>query len=111
MNWEPEYGFCAYNETDAVALAKTLEALRRRLCCYGGGNRCDCKYGLTVADDVEVPQFGGFEDSTKGIRQKRYNFNTKQQEVMPITGGSEATGCPELREIIHRLLHRDAPLI
>lgn len=87
--WEPLYGFCAYNETDKVALAKTLEAVRRQICAYGGGNTCDCKYGLSVKESVPT-----FED--------RQGFN-----IGGTIGGSEQTGCPELREIINRLLHRD----
>lgn len=89
--WEPSYGFCATNEHDRVELAMTLEALRRQVCCYGGGNRCDCKYGLRPDLGADVQEFGV-------IGSKTY-------------GNSEQTGCPELREIIHRLLHRDQPLI
>lgn len=81
--WEPRYGFCAINKTDNVALAKALEDVRRRVCAYGGGPTCDCKYGLTVED-------------------KPFNVG----EVIRGYNGSEKTGCPELREMIHRLLHR-----
>ena len=90
--WEPSYGFCAGNETDRVALAMTLEALRRQVCCYGGGNRCDCKYGLRVERGAVLKDFG-----IEGTGVHMSN--------------SEQTGCPELRELIHRLLHRDVPLI
>lgn len=79
IDWEPSYGFCAFNTNDNVKLAEALEVVRRRVCAYNMGLRdgdvhCDCKYGATV--------------------------NEKQ---FP---GSESTGCPELREIINRLLHR-----
>jgi len=103
--WEPAYGFCATNEHDRVALAMTLEALRRRVCSYGGGNRCDCKYGLRVDRGAVVHEFGITPPEgtpTDRARSMRYS-GTK--------GNSEQTGCPELREIIHRLLHRDQPLI
>lgn len=40
--WEPDYGFTMI---DRVALAAALEAVRRRVCAYGGYGRCDCKYG------------------------------------------------------------------
>jgi hypothetical protein len=76
-DWEPAYGFCASNRNSNEDLARTLEAIRRRVCAYNMGIRnedvrCDCKYGLT------------FDSSRRG---------------------SEETGCPELRELIHRLLH------
>lgn len=110
--WEPgSYGFCAYNETERKALAQTLEALRRRVCAYGGGTRCDCKYGLTVADDVKVERAGAFGTSDNGIRVTRFDSKTRQHVEVEDRGASEQTGCPELREIIHRLLHRDVPLI
>lgn len=92
--WEPSYGFCASNETDRMALAMTLEQLRRQVCCYGGGNRCDCKYGLRVERGAVLNEFG-----------------VKNPEGTARSAGSEQTGCPELREIIHSLLHRDQPLI
>ena len=100
--WEPDYGFCAMNETDRVALAMTLEALRRQVCCYGGGNRCDCKYGLRVERGAELLQFG-----VRAADGSDKRFNGRGVTM----GNSEQTGCPELREIIHRLLHRDQPLI
>lgn len=40
--WEPDYGFIM---TDQVGLAAALEAVRRRICAYGGREHCDCKYG------------------------------------------------------------------
>lgn len=99
--WEPSYGFCAMNETDRVALAMTLEAIRRQVCCYGGGNRCDCKYGLRVERGAQLQEFG--VAPAEGERSIAYRGIRM--------GSSEQTGCPELREIIHRLLHRDVPLI
>ena len=108
--WEPAYGFCAYNEHDRVALAKTLEALRRQVCAYGGGDRCDCKYGLTVDDSIKPGTFG-FGVADKGIRGTRYDSKTNSHVMTDKVAHSEQTGCPELREIIHRLLHRDQPLI
>jgi hypothetical protein len=98
--WEPSYGFCASNETDTVALAMTLEALRRRICAYGGGNRCDCKYGLRVERGAVLREFG----VTKG--DDKFDFAYRGVTAY----NSEQTGCPELREMIHRLLHRDTPL-
>jgi hypothetical protein len=59
--------------TDNEVLAKALEDIRRRICCYGGGTRCDCKYGRDVT----------------AARQH-----------------SEASGCPEMIEVINRLMHR-----
>lgn len=72
LEWEPNYGFIAYNVHPNEELAAALEAVRRRICGYGG-NRCDCKYGLRPDDRPRT---------------------------------SEATGCPELTEVINRLLHR-----
>lgn len=95
--WEPSYGFCAYNETDNVTLAKTLEAIRRMLCCYGGGSRCDCKYGLTVNEDLTPVEFGFVDSNGVGVNR----FTAKYT-----VGNSEQVGCPELREVINRLLHR-----
>ena len=107
--WEPSYGFCATNETERKSLAMTLEALRRQVCAYGGGEHCDCKYGLTV--DSEIAPVGQELFVDKGIRQWRYDFKERRRVVKPVFVGTEATGCPELRELIHRLMHRDAPLI
>jgi hypothetical protein len=78
-DWEPGYGFCAYNLNANEDLARALEAVRRRVCAYGRGTRpgadtCDCKYGIDPAND-------------RGM-------------------GSEQTGCPALTEVINRLLHR-----
>ena len=84
MDWEPSYGFCAYNNTDNEVMANTLEAIRRRICAYGGADTCDCKYGLRA----EGTQADWITDR-------------------PVQWHSEQTGCPELREMIHRLLHRD----
>lgn len=77
--WEPAYGF---TKTDPVALAATLEMVRRGVCAYGPlATTCDCKYGMgkqiTPAGEIS------------GI--KRFN--------------SEMTGCPELRSVIRILLH------
>lgn len=102
--WEGEYGFCGSNETERLALAKTLEAIRRTICTYGGTGRCDCKYGLTVTDEKPT-----HEDL--GIRTMRYDFKTRTRVPAPALQYSEQTGCPELRETIHRLLHRDLRLI
>lgn len=76
FDWEPDYGFCAYNRKSNEILAAALEQLRRKICAYNMGTkdhdvRCDCKYGI----------------------------NTDTWAY------SEKTGCPELREIIYRLLH------
>lgn len=66
-------------ESEAVALAASLEIVRRRICCYSDGTvdvRCDCKYGLgAILTDGAVVRPGG-----------------------------EKTGCPELREVIAFLL-------
>lgn len=80
---EPAYGFL---KSDREALAQALEAVRRRICVYNMGHRmdqdcyCDCKYGLSidklVSGDQRAPQ-----------------------------GGSEQSGCPELRSVIYWLLH------
>ena len=107
--WEPTYGFCGINETDRKALAMTLEALRRQVCAYGGGSFCDCKYGLTVDPTLAMGGFGFGQD--KGLMHWRYDPQEQKQVRKPLGVGSEATGCPELREIIHRLLHRDQPLV
>ena len=47
IDWEPiEPGII---QDDPTALASALEAIRRRVCAYGGGHpTCDCKYGLAV---------------------------------------------------------------
>ena len=101
--WEPSYGFCAYNETDAIALAMALESVRRGICAYGGGNRCDCKYGIRPERGAEIHEFG--------ISHPDKQAEGRMSFYRGVTGNSEQTGCPELREIIHRLLHRDTPLI
>lgn len=82
---EPTYGLTAGKGTDNVALAAALEHVRRRVCCYSMGHvRCDCKYGVSI------------EDLPPGAGDKlNYDY------------GSEQTGCPELREVIYRLLHGD----
>ncbi len=103
VGWEPSYGFTGSNLTEVLALARTLEAVRRQVCCYGGGNRCDCKYGLSVRDTREDAEFGMRD---KDIVGSRYDFETKQQVEASAGPGSEQTGCPELRELINRLLHR-----
>jgi hypothetical protein len=77
--WEPGYGFCAANRTEREALAKALELVRRRICAYSWGIERDERCDCKYGADVTNPP--------QGI-------------------GSEATGCPELREVIHRLLHR-----
>lgn len=105
--WEPSYGFCASNESDRVVLAMTLEAIRRQVCCYGGGNRCDCKYGLMPDIYAVVNEFG----ITRGEKSPQRNALAGRDFYNGTKGNSEQTGCPELRELIHRLLHRDQPLI
>lgn len=103
--WEPAYGFCAFNETDRVALAMALEALRRQVCAYGGGNRCDCKYGM-MPDIYAIRQEFGLsrgEESFEPVPLGRDFYRG-------VVAGSEQTGCPELKELIHRLLHRDRTL-
>ena len=104
VSWEPSYGFCGSNLTEVLALAKTLEAVRRQICAYGGGNRCDCKYGLTVRDTRANVSFGfGQENDVVGTR---YDSKTKTHVEDAQRFSSEQTGCPELRETINRLLHR-----
>lgn len=106
--WEPNYGFCAGNETDRVVLAMTLEAIRRQVCCYGGGNRCDCKYGLMPDIHAVVHEFG----ISRGEKSPQRTTLTGPDYYIGVKNeNSEQTGCPELRELIHRLLHRDQPLI
>jgi len=84
---EPSYGFLS---TDREALAAALEAVRRRVCAYSMApftgdfhydNRCDCKYGL----DIDKLVSGEVEYRHTG----------------------EQTGCPELRSVIHMLLHSE----
>lgn len=83
---EPQYGFL--HNHDKEALAQALEVVRRKICCYNiaamtgdftQDPRCDCKYGLSidkiVSGEVKYSQIG------------------------------EKTGCPELRTVIHMLLH------
>lgn len=79
FDWEPSYGFCAENKTNVVELAEALELVRRRACAYN----MDIMNGDTPCDC----KYGG------SVKEKR-------------SLGSERTGCPELREIINRLLHR-----
>lgn len=82
---EPAYGFL--HTQDKEALAKALEAVRRRICAYNMGmsmdedRRCDCKYGL----DIDKLVSG----------EVKYSI------------GSEQTGCPELRTVIYMLLHSE----
>lgn len=83
-DWEPSaYGFCAQVENDNESLASALEAIRRQVCAYGGRGVCDCKFGIEA---IPLPK----------------NFLGGRT----INLGSEKTGCPELREMIHRLLYR-----
>lgn len=78
-DWEPSYGFCSWNTNDNVELAKTLEVIRRQVCAYNWGQ---------VDGDVRCDCKYGLTLGT----DTRF--------------GSEQTGCPELRELIDRLLHR-----
>jgi hypothetical protein len=83
VDWEPSYGFCGMRETDRIALAEALELVRRRVCAYNMG----------IHDgDVRC--------------DCKYGASIKEKTSM----GSERTGCPELREIINRLLHRPETL-
>jgi hypothetical protein len=83
--WEPAYGFCATRDRDPRELAAALELIRRRVCAYGpNAKTCDCKYGLGLRLlDGDASTYSGLS--------------------------SEQTGCPELRELIHKLLHRGTP--
>lgn len=83
FDWEPSYGFSASNKTDNEVLAAALEAVRRKICVYGGGDYCDCKYGIAATEPTG-------------------QFSSPRAEQH----GSEQSGCPELREMINRLLHR-----
>lgn len=74
--WEPGYGFCRHAVSSNTGLAAALEAVRRRICAYG-----------SVGDDPCDCKYGAWPGDSTGT-------------------GSEATGCPELREVIHRLLYR-----
>lgn len=76
FDWEPEPGFCAGNRTPNEELAYALELVRRRICAYNMGIR---------EGDVRC-------DCKYGINIDSY-------------AGSEGCGCPELRELIYRLLH------
>ena len=79
LPWEPSYGFM---KTDRVVLAAALEMVRRRNCAYGPtSSTCDCKYGIG-----------------KHITPAGEMYDTK-------VWNSEMTGCPELRSVIHMLLH------
>jgi hypothetical protein len=80
--WEPAYSFTATNDKDPHDLAAALELVRRCICGYGpNATTCDCKYG--AGSELTNPE-------------GRYL-------------NSEQTGCPELREVIHKLLHRGTP--
>lgn len=77
-DWEPSYGFCAGRGTSNIALAEALEAARRRVCAYNWP-----PYESDVRCDC------------------KYGSSVKEKTSY----GSESTGCPELREMIYRLLH------
>lgn len=79
MNWEPEPGFCALNENSNEELAAALEVVRRKICAYNMGTR---------DEDVRC-------DCKYGATPEEARW-----------AGSENTGCPELREVIYRLLHK-----
>jgi hypothetical protein len=83
FDWEPGYGFCGMNQTDRIALAEALEVVRRLICVYNPP-----PYDSDVRCDC------------------KYGASVKEKQSM----GSEHTGCPELREIINRLLHRPETL-
>ena len=85
FDWESNYGFTAMNVHSNEELAATLEQLRRQVCVYGGGDFCDCKYGLKAEGTTQDWM------RARGERRKWHG---------------EQTGCPELRELIHRLLYR-----
>jgi len=74
--WEPAYGFCATDKHTNEELAAALEYVRRRICVYN----------FTEATDVRC-------DCKYGAVPGQY-------------GNSEKTGCPELREVIYRLLYK-----
>lgn len=80
--WEPAYGFCGVITTDRVKLAKALEAVRRRVCSYGSHGARGCDC--------------------------KYGLTTTMPHDPQLT---EQTGCPELRELINRLLHRPNTLV
>jgi hypothetical protein len=88
LEWEPDYGFTARNTTDVTSLAAALEATRRRICAYGPtATRCDCKYGA-------------------GVHLNLGHVNPDGT----VKAGDEQSGCPEISEVIHRLLHRPGSL-
>jgi hypothetical protein len=79
LAWEPDYGFCAMKETANVELAEALEVVRRRVCAYNIGS------------------------SERDVRcDCKYGASTESRR------SGEKTGCPELRELINRLLYRPA---
>lgn len=75
FEWEPAYGWCATGVTSNEDLASALESVRRQVCQYGSQGDQTCDCKYGATAD---------EDSA---------------------GNSERSGCPELRELIHRLLH------
>lgn len=84
-DWEPSYGF---THTDPVQLAAALEQVRKRICAYGPDAKvCDCKYG------IDQPLTGWRYGMSKSPHGNHLS--------------SEMTGCPELRSVIHMLLHSD----
>lgn len=77
-DWEPASGFCALNRNSNIELAAALEVVRRKICAYNMGTR---------DKDVRCDcKYGATPEEARYI-------------------GSENTGCPELREVIYRLLH------
>ena len=81
-DWEPSYGFCGLNTDPIEDLTYALELVRRRICAYNMGIR---------QGDVSC--------------DCKYGINENDRSM-----GSEATGCPELRELINRLIHRSETL-
>lgn len=75
--WEPGYGFCDTNVTSNEELARALEAARREVCAYGSMGEQTCDCKYGVTPAHPLERRRG-----------------------------ERTGCPELREMIHRLLYR-----
>lgn len=76
FEWEPDYGYCAENLKPNRELAAALEKVRRKVCV-----RIDD--GVNGCDCKYGGRPGDRRDST-----------------------SEKSGCPELREVINRLLRR-----
>lgn len=79
-------------------LIENLEKLRRRLCAYGGGGRCDCKFGANGA---------GEQTGCPEVAQAIKLLQGKQEEVILLRHRLENSAVNTLAKIRHIMKEHD----